>query len=344
MTVLDVSRHHPRPMSDYELMLDDQEAELLLRLAQELAQVPPRLLDDAQYLDAARRLSCRVPLRMREVLRRFRHDPGEDGAVLVSGLPVFAEDLPQTPTVAGSVERTTSVHAALLLLAGLQLGEIVAYHEEKSGALVQNLLPVAKLAHSQSNAGSVPLEYHVENAFHPYRPDYVGLLCLRSDHQEVAATTVSSIRRALPLLDDLDVEVLREPRFHTAAPPSFRTAARLARHPVLDGSPEDPNICCDFNATTALDAHASEVLQRLRTQLEKVEIAPVLRPGQLVFVDNRVTVHGRTRFTPRYDGTDRWLHRVYVHLDNRRSRRHRTGNGTVMVSELPSDDLRPSLP
>jgi L-asparagine oxygenase len=36
-------------------------------------------------------------------------------------------------------------------------------------------------------------------------------------------------------------------------------------------------------------------------------------------------------FTPRYDGADRWLHRVFVHLDGRRSRPHRPGNGSVLV-------------
>jgi L-asparagine oxygenase len=42
-------------------------------------------------------------------------------------------------------------------------------------------------------------------------------------------------------------------------------------------------------------------------------------------------VHGRVAFTPRYDGYDRWLHRVFVHLDHRRSRPARPANGAVLV-------------
>jgi L-asparagine oxygenase len=57
----------------------------------------------------------------------------------------------------------------------------------------------------------------------------------------------------------------------------------------------------------------------------------VLEPGDMVFVDNRLVVHGRIAFWPRYDGTDRWLHRIFVHLDNRRSRSRRVGNGAVLV-------------
>jgi hypothetical protein len=41
-------------------------------------------------------------------------------------------------------------------------------------------------------------------------------------------------------------------------------------------------------------------------------------------------VHGRTTFEARYDGRDRWLHRTFVHLDNRRNRRHRSEDGFVL--------------
>ena len=57
----------------------------------------------------------------------------------------------------------------------------------------------------------------------------------------------------------------------------------------------------------------------------------VLQSGQITFLDNRIVLHGRSSFQPRYDGRDRWLHRVYVHLDNRRSRARRLGNGSVLA-------------
>jgi alpha-ketoglutarate-dependent taurine dioxygenase len=37
--------------------------------------------------------------------------------------------------------------------------------------------------------------------------------------------------------------------------------------------------------------------------------------GDLLCIDNRRTVHGRTSFTPRYDGFDRWLQRSFVVRD-----------------------------
>ena len=83
---------------------------------------------------------------------------------MLAGLPVDERDLPSTPTVRESVERATTVPAVLAMLVGLHLGEVIAYRSEKRGALVQNVVPVCGLETPESNAGSVPLEFHVENA------------------------------------------------------------------------------------------------------------------------------------------------------------------------------------
>ena len=40
-----------------------------------------------------------------------------------------------------------------------------------------------------------------------------------------------------------------------------------------------------------------------------------LEAGDLLVVDNAVAVHGRSPFTPRFDGTDRWLQRTFVVSD-----------------------------
>ena len=39
------------------------------------------------------------------------------------------------------------------------------------------------------------------------------------------------------------------------------------------------------------------------------------RAGDLLIIDNTVAVHGRSPFTPRFDGTDRWLQRTFVVSD-----------------------------
>jgi L-asparagine oxygenase len=330
MTVLGATRATFRPHVDHRLELDPADRAEFAALAELLVRTSPRLIDDPEWLAAARQLSCQLPLRLRQAIRRYRHDPGCSGTLFLGGLPIDQDTLPDTPGVPESVERVAAVPAAIAMLIGQQLGEVVAYQDEKSGALVHNVVPVKGLEGSQSNAGSVPLEFHVENAFHPYRPDYVGLLCLRNDHSRTADTLVSSIRQALPLLDNADREVLHQPRYRTAPPPSFHCGDTRQAHPVLAGSPEDPDVCLDFNATEPLDDEAHAVLRRLRKVLFDVAESLALQSGEMALVDNRIVLHGRSEFTPRYDGRDRWLHRVYVHTDHRRSRVHRPGGGPVL--------------
>ncbi|WP_432973932.1 TauD/TfdA family dioxygenase [Dactylosporangium sp. CA-233914] len=331
MTVLDATRGTSRPRVEHSIELDAHERAEFNALAEQLVRTAPGLIDDPDWLAAARQLSCRLPVRLRQAIRRYRHDPGRSGTLLLAGLPIDEHGLPDTPDVRESVEREAAGPAAVAMLIGQQMGEVVAYRDEKSGALVQNVVPVKGLEDSQSNAGSTPLEFHIENAFHPHRPDYVGLLCLRGDHSSTAGTLVSSIRNAVPLLDGADREVLLQPRFRTAAPPSFHSGDARPAHPVLAGSPEDPDVCLDFNATEPLDDEADAVLQRLRKVLFDVAVSLVLGPGEMAFVDNRLVLHGRSQFTPRYDGRDRWLHRVYVHTDNRRTRAHRPSGGQVLL-------------
>lgn len=314
-----------------KLELTDDERADVRELADRLVTSPSGLLDDPDWLAQARKLSCRLPLRLLEALRQLRQDAGAAGTLSVSGLPIDEHMLPDTPAVRDSAERVPQVPAAVAMLLGQQLGEVIAYRDEKQGALVQNVVPVRELASSQSNAGSVALEPHSENAFHPHRPDLLGLLCLRADREGRAGTLVASIRQALPLLGEADLTVLAGPRFVTSAPPSFASADCTPPHPVLSGNRRDPDLRVDFHATVALDAQAQGALDRLGAALANVSSSLVLRPGEMAFIDNRLVVHGRTDFVPRYDGRDRWLQRIYVHLDSRRGATCRHGRRPVLA-------------
>ena len=313
------------------LCLRAQEQANFKALAERLAKTPPGLIDNPDWLAEARDSCCQLPVRLLEAVRQYRHDPGSSGVLILEGLPAGTEaDLPPTPTVLGSAEKDATVAASCAVLAALQLGEIIAYRQEKSGHLVHNVVPVAGEERSQSNAGSAPQELHVENAFHAHRPDYVVMLALRSARQHSAGTRVSSVREALPLLSEADRELLRQPRFTTASPPSFGSREATSPHPVLCGDHDDPDVTVDFAATTALDADARRSMSRLREAFAATAHVLALDAGEMIMVDNRVVVHGRAPFAPRYDGRDRWLHRTYVSLDNRRTRAYRRGNGSVL--------------
>jgi L-asparagine oxygenase len=88
-----------------------------------------------------------------------------------------------------------------------------------------------------STSSKVQLMFHTEAAFHPHRPRYLLLLCLRGD--ESAVTTLSSIHEVLPHLAPATcVETLFQPRFRTAVDESYLHGRRNvlgAPMPVLSG-------------------------------------------------------------------------------------------------------------
>ncbi|MET9802588.1 clavaminate synthase family protein [Streptomyces sp. NPDC006368] len=320
------------PTAPVTVDLSDAATEAVRRAAQRVCGVAGGRLDDPDLVAAARGAWEEMPLTLREAVRGFRRDSGEAGVLLVKGIPVDADRLPPTPMADGSVRREATVPAAALLMtAAGGLGDPAAYAPEKSGALVQDVVPVPGKEDFEGNAGSTLLSFHIENAFHPHRPDFVMLLCLRPDHDGTAGLRTASIRAALPRLPERTRALLARPEFSTQPPPSFGSVAEPAPpRPLLTGDARDPDLRVDFSATTGVTPGAREALIELEAALSAVAHTVLLAPGDLAIVDNRVTTHGRTAFRPRYDGCDRWLLRSFALADLRRSRDHRPDDGYVL--------------
>jgi L-asparagine oxygenase len=212
------------------------------------------------------------------------------------------------------------------------LGDPAAYLAEKSGALVQDVVPVPGRESFSGNAGSALLTFHNENAFHQHEPDYVLLLCLRADHDRIAGLRTACLREVLPLLSDASREALFAPEFITAPPPSFGAdGATRSPQPVLFGAPEDPDMRMATIATRPLTPRAEAALVAFGEACDVAARTLLLAPGDMALLDNRVTAHGRTAFRPRYDGADRWVQRTFVIADLRRSRDHRPDDGYVLA-------------
>jgi L-asparagine oxygenase len=311
--------------------LDGEEASLVEELAWKLVNHPATEPDDVDWVTAVRHAWHDLPTGIRRTLGDFRRYSGPDGVLLLRGLPVDVMGLPPTPAVKGSVQRETSISAAILLMLACGLGDPAAFRPEKGGALVQDVVPVPGMEKFQGNAGSTLLMFHNENAFHEHRPDYVMLLCLRADPDNKAGLRTACTRTVLPTLPAETVEVLWAPEFATAPPPSFELDdADVAPTAVLTGDPLDPDIRIDLAATAPTTPRAAEALHALQQSFAATATTHRLQPGEIAIVDNRVAVHGRTEFTPRYDGTDRWLQRTFVLADLRRSRGQRPSDGYVL--------------
>lgn len=301
------------------------------RVALGLLPVAQGRIDEHAWVSAAREAWEELPAPVRATVRRFRRDSGTTGALVVSGLPLGPDGVPDTPIRDGSVQRTATVPAAVLMMFAAGLGDPASFRPEKSGALVQDVVPVPGKEDFQGNAGSVLLSFHIENAFHPHRPDFVMLSCLRADHEGVAGLRTACVRQVFDLLGASARDALFSAEFVTEPPPSFgATDGDPTPHAVLTGAPDDPDLQIDFAATRPLTTRAGEAMDELQKLFADHAHTHYLTPGSLAIVDNRVTVHGRTAFEPRYDGRDRWLQRTFSLADFRASRAYRGGDGYVL--------------
>jgi L-asparagine oxygenase len=246
----------------------------------------------------------------------------ENGVLLIKGLPIDPGLYHvKTPSNAErSTDKTTFVSERCLAMIGSRLGHLVSYIQEKNGDLFQNLAPVQGSEQIQSSSGSKSrLQFHRETVFHPYAPEYLLLLCLRSDHDAIAETIYASITHALPLISPVHRDLLFQPLYQTGIDYSFGNIQTIKGKgpvmPVLYGNREDPFLNYDEDLMEAMTPEASTALAALKEAIASVYQGIKLEVGDLLCIDNRRTVHGRSPFKPRYDGFDRWLQRSFVVRD-----------------------------
>ena len=254
------------------------------------------------------------------------------GAVLVRGLAVG--DPGPTPAAMLAAD-TDTTSATSLLRAAARLGSPVGYVQEHGGEVVQNIFPLAGSVGQQiSTSSDVTLAFHTETAFHPHKSHYLLLLCLRGD--PAARTTLCSVDALVPNLDADVVRTLRRPRFRTGVDLSFGRGDgwMTAPGPVLDRDVDGRwTLNYDGELTVGLDAGACAALATLGDAITATYTSVVLDAGDLLVVDNRRAVHGRSEFRARFDGTDRWLQRTFV-VDELASISDR--RGSVITTQFPA--------
>lgn len=270
--------------------------------------------DDPGFVRAAGRSRRALPARVHDALVDMGDDTLTDvaGALLVRGAPVG--ELPATPSSPGELTDKDRVSEFMLLTVARALGQPVGYLPEHGGALVQDLVPTASAATRQTSTSSaVELEFHTETAFHPYRPRYLLLLCLRGD--PAAQTLLCDVDQVLDLLDPDVRAVLSEPRFRTGVDESFTDGTVADRRPpsaVLSGNPRRPTLVFDADLMQGTDAEAQAALETFRDLTRARRVGLSLEAGDLLVVDNDRCIHGRSAFRARFDGSDRWLQRSFV--------------------------------
>ena len=217
------------------------------------------------------------------------------------------DDVPPTPLTPQNV---ILPETNILREKAALFGHLIGYKQEQDGMMIQNLVPNHKTEYQQiSTSSKAQLELHTETAFHPYRPDYVLLMCLRGDPD--AFTTIATISNILRNLSGGIKDILREKLFTTSLDISFQNAEqpdRTITTSILNGS----SLIYDKTLMKGTTPQAVLALEHLDKAISLATRKIALVTGDILVINNHTCVHGRAPFQPRYDGTDRWLQRALV--------------------------------
>lgn len=301
-------------------------------------------VEDPSFLKACSVYAQELPWSVRTFLNDFRFSHPSWGMCIVSGLTVDDARLGKTPAHWKTNSKDTTVMPEMfLVLLGSLLGDVFGWAAEQGGRLVHDVIPIKEHETKQMSTGSEQLIWwHTEEAYHPYCSDYVGLMCLRN-HEQIA-TTFGCLDTSK--LEKNEIDVLFEPRFVIRPVESHldhsnnnghkhngeadltlahkqveETNGNHQRISILYGDKRAPFIRIDpyFMDSLDSDPEARQSLNSLIKVIDSSIYDCVLRPGEVCLIDNYHAVHGRKAFKANYDGHDRWLKRINITRDLRKS-------------------------
>lgn len=299
-------------------------------------------VEDPGFLRDATVYAHELPRRLRQHLNDFKLLEPTSALCLVAGYPVDDERIGPTPEHwKDRPHPSPSLREEIyFVLVSSLIGEPIGWSTQQDGRVVHDLCPIREHETEQIGTGSAQyITWHTEDAFHPLRGDYIGMMCLRN-HDRVA-TTFANLEN-LGLTEE-ELALLSQPVFPIRPDESHRLKnkwnghqnedevraayeeiERMSREPlkiaVLEGDLRSPYIRLDpYFMEPAEDPAAQRAFERLTELIDARLDEVVLQPGDCCFLDNFQSVHGRRSFKARYDGRDRWLKRVNVTRDLRRS-------------------------
>jgi hypothetical protein len=309
-------RRKNRTVHSYELA--NEELGVIRPLVEEVASLHDSV-EEADFLDNVSTYAQELPRRLRVFLNTFRlTEPS--GVCLISGYPVEDAKVGKTPSHwRKRLDSSSTMQEEIFLnLCGALLGDAIAWSHQRDGLICQDLVPIEGHENKMLGSGSErELVWHTEDARYSYRGDYIGLMCLRNP--DAVPTTFALIDEVR--LEPDQVEVLFEPRFVFRPDPSHPSDTEGEKASVFFGDPRSPYIRFDpYSMDRPETQETRSAMDSLIRVIDDNMRGLSLLPGECLFIDNYKAVHGRSSFKARFDGTDRWLKRINIARDLRKSR------------------------
>jgi len=253
-------------------------------------------------------------------------------AFVAEQLPATPLDFLPIPSCAGTLMARLSAIAALGAL-GM---ETVSYGSENNGDLFVNLVALpgdTRMANKSRGA----MRGHTDAVSFPFRgqtdatnpdiapsPDFVSLCGLRNP--DTIPTTVMPLAEALAELTPEQVAELKKQQFGIRSQKTFIPGMKVLLG--YEHSVEDGELLLDVDGKTWIRySHSSvdvDVENAAATAANNALVAACaqhcktvsIQPGDVLLVNNRLALHGRSEVGGQHGGESRWLLRTYG-LDTR---------------------------
>ena len=225
----------------------------------------------------------------------------------MTGLPVEAEDCKKSNRL---------LHDLIT-----KQGYTIMATEEKEGRLIHDVIPIQGKEQDYSNEGSSYFPFHVEVPHYAIadRPDAIAFLCVRGCAQaKTLLIDVAALNEVLKSnMTARDYALLFEPIFYFKEGVSFghRKEHCTAIFHETDNGLE---ATLDLSEMYGKTAEAGRVLNKITICIDNFYASLVtevsLKRGDFLLFDNKKMVHARNNYSEAvvYDGTQRWLKRVYL--------------------------------
>jgi L-asparagine oxygenase len=302
--------------------INTDEIDILLTLVNKITACPYN--ESELFCKQVKNLSNDLPIRIQIELSNFVENGNDKEFLLIKGLEEIDKQLQHTPcNNTYKIGGTTNLAKLQTIMISF-VSDVIAYEAECYGNIFQDIVPNRFLEKDQTSLGSnTELEIHTEQAFSKLRPDLLSLACLRGDPD--AITYILPVKSIIDNLSHSDLELLKQPLWKTGVDLSFK----INNHEFIEGDIRGPipildqvyrsngrfNLVFDQDLMVGITEESNRLIGKIVDIYYKHRISHNLKPGEIIIIDNRHAVHGRSSFFPKYNGKDRFLVRCFSVFD-----------------------------
>ena len=317
--------------------LEYSEFKIITDLANEIRANPSQ--DPDTFCLQSKDKSKYIPVRIRLILINFalQYEKNKDLTVIIN-IPIDSNNIPLTPIGNNLKVGESTLLSKIQSIFINVIGEMISYEAEGYGRLFQDIIPTKNMEKNQTSTGSnVELEIHTEQAFSELRPDFISLACLRGDKE--AFTYILHVNTILENLNKEEINLLWQPLWKIGVDLSFKLNNNNfiegdIRGPIsiLYGSKDNPQLIFDQDLMTGITEESNNIIKKIINIYYNHRIGYNLKSGDIILINNRNTVHGRSIFNPKYDGYDRFLIRCFATRNYKKTSYARLEGGRTVAA------------